>query len=70
MKIAQQGLLVKSPVKGEDMQSPYLAIINKQAMIMARLAAELGFTPSARSRIAIAGSGSTIDQNPLDEFLN
>ncbi len=47
------GLIVKSPVKGEPMQNPYLAIINRQAMIMMKAAAEMGFTPSSRSRIVI-----------------
>jgi phage terminase small subunit len=33
--------------------SPYLQIINKQSEIMIRAAAELGFTPSSRSRISV-----------------
>ena len=45
------GLLVASPKQGVDMQSPYLAIINKQAVIMLRAAAELGFSPTSRPRI-------------------
>jgi transposase len=35
-------------------QSPYLAIINKQAQLMSRAAAEMGFTPVSRSRVALA----------------
>jgi len=34
------------------MQSPYLAIANRQAEIMMRIASEFGFTPASRSRIA------------------
>jgi phage terminase small subunit len=34
-------------------QSPYLSIINKQAQIMVKAAAEMGFTPSSRSRISV-----------------
>lgn len=45
-------LIVKSPEKGVPMQNPYLAIINRQAEIMLRAAAELGFTPIARTRMA------------------
>ena len=48
------GLLIKSP-SGFPMQSPYLAIINKQAQLMGRAAAEMGFTPASRSRVALAG---------------
>ncbi len=33
------------------LQSPYLAIANKQAQIMTKAAVEMGFTPASRSRI-------------------
>jgi P27 family predicted phage terminase small subunit len=49
--INSSGLLAPSPVKAEPMQNLYLAIANKQALIMAKAAAELGFSPSSRSRI-------------------
>jgi P27 family predicted phage terminase small subunit len=59
-KIAQYGLLTKSPHVGLPLQSPYLAILNKQAQIMLKAGAELGFSPSSRSRVqvvpAFAGS--------------
>ena len=35
------------------MQSPYLAIANKQAQIMTKAAIEMGFTPASRSRITL-----------------
>jgi P27 family predicted phage terminase small subunit len=57
---AQSKLDASSPLQllmrtrnGEIVQSPYLPIINKQAAIMTKCAAELGFTPSTRSRISI-----------------
>ena len=34
------------------MQSPYVSQANRQAEIMMRIAAEFGFTPASRSRIA------------------
>jgi phage terminase small subunit len=43
--------MVKSPT-GFPIQSPYLAIANRQAEIMMRIASEFGFTPASRSRIA------------------
>ncbi len=51
-KQTQVGGLVYKP-KGSEvhLQSPYLAIINKQAMIMLKAASELGFSPVARPRI-------------------
>ena len=45
------GPLVKSPNDYPEV-SPYLAIANKQAEIMIRIASEFGFTPASRSRIA------------------
>jgi phage terminase small subunit len=43
--------MIKSP-QGFSIQSPYLAIANRQAEIMMRIASEFGFTPASRSRIA------------------
>jgi Phage terminase, small subunit len=51
---------VKSPT-GYPMQSPYLAIANRQAELMMRIASEFGFTPASRSRI----SAPPPDQLPL-----
>jgi P27 family predicted phage terminase small subunit len=54
------GTMVKSP-SGYPMQSPYIAIANRQAEIMMRIASEFGFTPASRSRI----SAPPKDQLPL-----
>ncbi len=54
-KIAQYGLLTKSPNAGLPLQSPYLAILNKQAQIMLKAGAELGFSPASRTRVQIDG---------------
>lgn len=48
--IRKHGTLVKSP-SGYPMQSPYIAIQNRQGEIMMRIASEFGFTPASRSRI-------------------
>lgn len=45
-------MMVKSP-NGHPIQNPYLPIRNKQAMIMLKCAQQLGFTPAARSGIAL-----------------
>lgn len=49
--IQTYGTMVKSPT-GYPLQSPYISITNHQAEIMMRIAAEFGFTPASRSRIA------------------
>jgi P27 family predicted phage terminase small subunit len=52
-KITQYDLLTKSPNAGLPLQSPYLAILNKQAQIMLKAGAELGFSPSSRTRVQL-----------------
>jgi P27 family predicted phage terminase small subunit len=66
-KISQYGLLTKSPNAGLPLQSPYLPILNKQAQIMLKTAAELGFTPSSRSRVQIEPNPIS---GPFDRFFN
>ena len=71
-------LLVRTPNTRQLVQSPYLPIINRQALIMSKLAAELGFSPTSRPRVGLtiggAGlNGSTYATQPgeesLDEYL-
>jgi P27 family predicted phage terminase small subunit len=50
-QIQKYGPMIKSPT-GYPVQSPYVAIANRQAEIMIRIASEFGFTPASRSRIA------------------
>jgi P27 family predicted phage terminase small subunit len=50
-QIQKYGAMIKSPT-GFPIQSPYLAIANRQAEIMMRIAFEFGFTPASHSRIA------------------
>lgn len=52
-QVMKVGLLVKSPKTETPMQSPYLPIVNKQALIMMRAIEHLGFSPAARTRIMI-----------------
>jgi P27 family predicted phage terminase small subunit len=63
--IARYGTMVKSP-NGYPMQSPYVAVANKQVDIMVRIAAEFGMTPSSRTRIR---AGEPTPEDPFEEFL-
>ena len=49
--IQKYGAMIKSP-QGFPIQSPYLAIANRQSEIMMRIASEFGLTPASRSRIS------------------
>jgi P27 family predicted phage terminase small subunit len=53
-KVEQYGLIAKAPQTGTPIQSPWLPVLNKQAQILLRAAEQLGFTPSARSRVQVA----------------
>lgn len=53
-KISRFGMMTKTPNTGEPIQNPYLAVVNKQAQIMIKAAAEMGFTPSSRSRVVLS----------------
>lgn len=66
MKVAELGLVTASPVKGEPMQNPYLAIVNRQAQIMLKAAGELGFTPSSRSKVSVVNDDP--DGSPPSRF--
>lgn len=54
-QVNRLGQLVKSPVQGVPMQNPYLASLNKQALIMIKAAQDLGFSPRSRSRVKADG---------------
>ena len=68
-KVGQFGVLTKAPHTGLPIQSPYLPIVNRQALIMVRTAAELGFTPSARSRMSLGDAQPPGDDDPAREFF-
>jgi hypothetical protein len=44
------GLLVKAPNTGLPIQSPWVAVMNRQTEIARKLAAELALPPAQRSR--------------------
>ena len=63
--IGRYGTMIKSP-NGYPMQSPYVAVANKQVEIMVRIAAELGMTPSSRTRIRV---GERPPEDPFEAFI-
>jgi P27 family predicted phage terminase small subunit len=64
----ETGLVVKAPVTGTLVQSPYLAILNKQVSIIVRTATQLGFTPASRARVKPVPDN--IDpSNPWHDFV-
>jgi P27 family predicted phage terminase small subunit len=61
------GLLIKT-AKGNVIQNPLVGIANKAAADMVRFAAELGMTPSARSRVSVPPP--SVDDPTMKYFPN
>jgi P27 family predicted phage terminase small subunit len=64
-KLNGGAMLIKTP-NGMPVQSPYLAIVNKQAAIMIKAASEMGFTPSSRSRVEVENGA---EEDAADRFF-
>src|SRR3954452_25032943 len=64
-KITVSGLMVKAPNTGLPIQSPYLAVMNRQTELARKLSAELALPPAQRNRMgphaAADGSASAWD---------
>jgi P27 family predicted phage terminase small subunit len=54
-EIDRLGLVVKTK-DGNAIQNPFLPILNRQALIMMRCGAEMGFSPSARMALGTSPS--------------
>ena len=64
-KLNTGAMLIKTP-NGMPVQSPFLSIVNKQAQIMLKAAAEMGFTPASRSRVEMPDG----DEEAVSEFFD
>lgn len=65
LAMLDDGLVIKSQ-KGLPIQNPYLSIMNRQAELMIKASAELGFSPSSRGKVIKAGGQSS----PSNKFSN
>jgi P27 family predicted phage terminase small subunit len=54
-RIAQVGTLIKETGTGRPIRNPYLMVLNQQAQVMCKCIAEMGFSPSSRSRVHVKG---------------
>lgn len=65
-KLAATPMILKTS-SGSVTQSPYVRILNQQAVKIKALAAELGFSPAARTRISI---GAEEVSDPTDKYFH
>lgn len=52
-KIAKSGSVVRAPITGKPMQSPYIQIAKDNSQLMLRAASEMGFSPTSRARVKV-----------------
>jgi len=70
-KVARHGALVRVGANGAWQQNPYMPILNKQAILMMKAAAEMGFTPSSRTRVRVEKSRNAANAfSDLKEFTD
>lgn len=67
--VNKAGVFMKTK-NGVPIQNPWMAVVNRQSLIMMRAAAEMGFTPSARSRVTVESSQSSSAFSALKEFAD
>jgi len=67
-KLKETPVLLKTP-SGYVQQSPWLSVVNKQLELMGRYMAELGLTPSARSRIGLVEAMESQQANEVQRVI-
>ena len=67
-KVALYGAMIKSPVTGVPMQSPYMSIMNKQAMLINKFGSEMGLSPASRSRVSVKDAKPPQGSNPFQDL--
>lgn len=67
IKVAKSGSVVRTKY-GQETQSPYLSILNRQAVVMVKLASEMGFSPASRTRIQMEVGEPNGESKPGSPF--
>jgi len=57
-------------LNGNEIQAPWVGVMNKQAQILIKTSSELGFTPAARSRVSVHNDDDEAETDPAAEFFN
>jgi P27 family predicted phage terminase small subunit len=76
-ELTRQGTITVIGVKNPDRRvpAPQIGIINRTAALMSRLSSELGFSPTARTRVQVSNPHSLFaayddpSSETLDDFL-
>jgi P27 family predicted phage terminase small subunit len=69
-EVERSGMLLKTK-NGALIQNPYVGIVNRQALIMLRAGAELGFSPASRASLGASVASEQEDgMSDLDAYLS
>lgn len=71
IEVAKTGLVVNVSKKDGppvEQQSPFLPIVNRQALLMMKAANELGFSPTARAKISVPTPEAQDEYEALDNM--
>jgi P27 family predicted phage terminase small subunit len=68
-ELAANGYYHRSAKSGYRVSSPAIGVANRAASMMAKIASELGFSPSARARLSSPPvAADKMPYNPFDKF--
>jgi P27 family predicted phage terminase small subunit len=69
-ELATMGTLTQHTPNGMAVPVPQIGIVHRQGAAICRLSAELGFSPTARARVAAAPADAETDADiPLEEYI-
>lgn len=67
LKCAERGTTIVT-AQGNEIQAPWVGMMNRQALIIIRACSELGFTPASRSRVSVADDGDD-EEDPAAKYF-
>jgi P27 family predicted phage terminase small subunit len=69
-ELAAMGTLTQSTPNGMAVPVPLIGVLHRQATLITRICAEVGFSPTARARVAATPADAETDADiPLEEYL-
>ena len=68
LRCAEDGTVIETK-QGNVIQAPWVGLMNRQAAVIIRACAELGFTPSSRSRVSVEDDGDDSEADPAAKYF-
>ena len=68
LKCAELGTVITT-TNGNEVQAPWVGMLNRQALILLRACSELGFTPASRSKVVVMDDGDGEEEDPAARYF-